>query len=223
MMPAIVVVLTAPRPTRRMPSLPSADLTEETLVTAQNYIIRAMFGWMKRTPSLPDTALAMVGPRSSDEVLVLGAEDPSLAAEIGAITRLNGRTVVVGEGRSQETATTRAAEKAGALLEFTDAPLVPLPFGDATFHIVVVSDLTDWPRDLCAPRLAEAIRVLQPGGRLVVLTGKPRRSRLTLAKDRPTLSSELVLGLLSNSDLLATRRLAEADGVAYYEARKARE
>jgi SAM-dependent methyltransferase len=181
-----------------------------------------LFGFWRRAPSLPDTALAMVGPRSRDEVLVVGTQDLSLAAEIGAITRLNGRTVVMGEGPAEAAATTRAAEKAGALLEFIEGPLVPLPFGDATFHIVLVPDLMDWPSDLYAPRLAEAIRVLEPGGRLVILTGKPRRSRLALAKDRPTVSSGVVLGLLSGTDLLAARKLAEADGVAYYEARKAR-
>ena len=38
MMPAMVVVLTAPRPTSRMPSLPSAGAIESPLVTGENYI-----------------------------------------------------------------------------------------------------------------------------------------------------------------------------------------
>src|SRR5579864_2582006 len=39
-MPAIVVVLTAPRPTNNMPSFPSAGAMVIPLVTAKNYIIR---------------------------------------------------------------------------------------------------------------------------------------------------------------------------------------
>ena len=37
---AITVVLTAPRPTRRMPILPSADATGIPLFTGKNYIIQ---------------------------------------------------------------------------------------------------------------------------------------------------------------------------------------
>src|SRR5690242_17447794 len=40
MVPAMVVVLTAPSPTRRMPSLPSAPATGIPLLTVKDYIIR---------------------------------------------------------------------------------------------------------------------------------------------------------------------------------------
>jgi hypothetical protein len=73
----------------------------------------------------------MVGPRAADAVLFLGASDPAIAAEIGTVTRLNGRTVVLAEQGDAEAPVERAAEQAGALVEFVTAPLDALPFDTA--------------------------------------------------------------------------------------------
>jgi SAM-dependent methyltransferase len=182
-----------------------------------------MFGWLKAGASGPATWLAMVGPRAADAVLVLGAREPSIAAEIGAVTRLNGRTVVVDQGAGAAAATERAGEIAGALLEFVAAPAEALPFDTATFHIVVAPELADWPAEQRAPRLAEAVRVLQPGGRVVVMVGGPGRGPFGKFARRPSLDTDTVLGLLTRSGLLAGRRLAETAGFTFYEARKARD
>lgn len=165
----------------------------------------------------------MIGPRAADAVLVLGAREPSVAAEIGTVTRLNGRTVVVDESAGAAAAIERAAEITGALLEFVPAPADALPFDTATFHIVVTPELADWPAERRAPRLAEAVRVLQPGGRIVVMIGGPGRGPFGKFARRPSLDTDAVLGLLTRSGLLAGRRLAETDGIAFYEARKARD
>lgn len=203
--------------------MPSADLIEAACVTAENYIIRTMFGWLKAGTSRPATWLAMIGPRAADAVLVLGAREPSIAAEIGTVTRLNGRTVVVDEGAGAAEATERAAEIAGALLEFVAAPADALPFDAATFHIVVTPELADWPAERRVQRLYEAVRVLQPGGRVVVMIGGPGRGLFGKFARRPSLDTDTVLNLLTRSGLLAGRRLAETDGIAFYEARKARD
>ena len=52
-----------------------------------------MFG-LKKSESSHATALAMVGAKAGQSVVVLGADGP-LAAAIGLVTGLNGRTVVV--------------------------------------------------------------------------------------------------------------------------------
>ena len=164
----------------------------------------------------------MIGPRAADNVLFIGANRPAFAAEVGAVTRLNGRTVVIGD-KALEATVDRAAEQTGALLEFSAAPLDTLPFASNTFNIVVTTELAEWPAEVRGPRLAEAVRVLQRGGRVIVIVGGPGEGLLGKFTSRPTLDVNDVLNLLTRCGLFATRKLADANGVAYYEGRKARE
>ena len=180
-----------------------------------------MFGWLKRGPARPDTALAMIGSRASDDVLFLGARDPTVAAENGTITRLNGRTVVAGQGAADKARVEDAAGKAGAILEFVDTPLTALPFAAATFHIVVIRDLALGSAD-ATPVVAEAMRVLQPGGRIILIFGEPARGMLSALNPPPTPAADTVVILLQRVGFAAARRLAEEAGVSYFEARKAR-
>lgn len=182
-----------------------------------------MFGWLRRGPTRPGTALAMIGPRSSDHVLVLGASGAAVAAESGAVTRLNGRTVLVGHGADAATRTEQAAAKAGAIVEFIETPpaTATLPFGAATFHIVVIADLAVGSTD-AGPTLADATRVLQPGGRIILIFGEPARGMFAALKPAPPPEKEAVLNLLVRAGLVAGRLLAMSEGVAYFEARKAR-
>jgi hypothetical protein len=181
-----------------------------------------MFGWLRRGPARPDTALAMIGSRASDNVLFLGARDPSVAAENGTITRLNGRTVVVGHGPAEHARVDDAAGKAGAILEFVDAPLTALPFTADTFHIVVIPDLAIGSTD-ATPTVAEAMRVLQPGGRIILIFGEPARGMLSALNAPPAPASEVVVVLLQRAGFVAARKLAESGGVTYFEARKSRD
>jgi SAM-dependent methyltransferase len=179
-----------------------------------------MFGWLKHGTPRPAAALAMIGPKPADTVLFVGARHPAIAAETGTVTRLNGRTIVAGQG-ADAAAVARAADQAGALLEFAEAPPDALPFDSAAFRIVVLTDLAHWPADQRGPRVTEAVRVLEPGGRLVVMTGSSGlRGRLSPS---PQLDSDAAIGLLTRAGLVAARRLAETDGITYYEARKPRD
>jgi hypothetical protein len=71
--------------------------------------------------------------------------------------------------------------------------------------------------------MAELMRVLRPGGRLVLIAGQKRGALFgALPPSSPALAVEAVLALLANAGAIAGRRLAEVDKVAYYEARKPR-
>jgi len=181
-----------------------------------------MFGWLRRGPARPDTALAMIGSRASDDVLFWGARDPAVAAENGTITRLNGRTVVAGRGSAEKARVEAAAVKAGAILEFVDAPATALPFAASTFHIVVIQNLAVGSAD-ATPTIAEAVRVLQPGGRIVLTFGEPARGPFGAINSPPPPVTDGVIMLLTRAGLVASRRLAESEGVAYFEARKSRD
>src|SRR5687767_4696563 len=94
MMPAMVVVLTAPRPTSSTPTLPLAGAMESPLVTGRNYIIRAM-GPFRKGASPHQTAIAMIGAKSGSRVLVVGAGDAAVAGEVALVAGLNGHVLVV--------------------------------------------------------------------------------------------------------------------------------
>jgi hypothetical protein len=67
------------------------------LVTAENYIIREISAGLSATmlklragPSPYHTAVAMVGARAGDRVLMIGADDADLAAHVALVTGLSG-------------------------------------------------------------------------------------------------------------------------------------
>ena len=165
----------------------------------------------------------MIDPRPGNNVVFLGADRPSLAGESGALTGLNGRTVVIAQGPEAGKRIEQAAGKAGALVEFVDAPLDALPLDADAFDLAVVPDLAAWPSWACGARMAEAMRILRPGGRVIIMAAQKRGGIFgALPNQSPTLATETVLTLLANVGAIAARRLAEVDGIAYYEARKRR-
>lgn len=165
------------------------------------------------------TAIAMVAPRAAESVLLLGASQPALAAEIALVTGLNGRTVVVDVGTEPRKAVEAAAAKAGSLVEFEWAPVTMLPLDADLFDIVVICHqlvaLEGRNRVACCE---EALRVTGPKGRVVVIEGLRRPGLFGLLPSRvPGLPAEDVRAALMEAGARAVRQLAEVDGVAYYE------
>jgi SAM-dependent methyltransferase len=234
MMPAIVVVETAPRPTSSMPSFPSADLIADACVTGENYIIRDMFRWFRTASPVRETGVAMVDPRQGDALLVIlmaptgapaapSSANAALSAACAAVTGLNGRTVVVGRGPGEQRQIEAAAAAAGALVEFVDAPPTMLPLDNDVFDVVVIMRLTSHASVNGADVLGEAVRVARPAGRILAITGQKRAGIFgALQTPPPAPSSDEVLALLKTAGGVAARRLATVEGVSYFEARKPR-
>lgn len=172
-------------------------------------------------PHLRKTAIAMIDPRPGDAILFVGAADPDLAGECGAVAGLNGRTVVTDANASVASRVEAAAGKAGALVEFTAAPSTSLPFDTGTFAVVVVPDFSNWPEDERQARFTEAYRVAQPGARIVLLVAQ-KRALLWSAPAKDTSARDQVLHMFTRAGAVAARELANTDGVAYYEGRKPR-
>jgi ubiquinone/menaquinone biosynthesis C-methylase UbiE len=199
-------------------------LIDTACVTAENYIIRFMFRWstmFRPFPNLRKTAVAMIDPRPGDAILFVGAGDPALAGECGAVAGLNGRTVVVDANASFSSRVEASAVNAGALVEFTAAPPPNLPFETGTFAVVVVPDLGSWPAEERQARFAEAFRVAQPGARIVMLVAQ-KRGLLWSSAAAGAPARDEVLHLFTRAGAVAGRELANTDGVAYYEGRKPR-
>jgi SAM-dependent methyltransferase len=221
--PAMVVVLTAPRPTSKMPSLPPAGSMDRPLVTGENYIIRieTMLKRLFKARTLPNAPLAMVGAKAGDRVLVVGARHPDVAAELARVTGLNGQTVVVGT-ESDRAVMEAAAADAGALIDFQPQEAGAIARHDNPFDVVVamrpLAGLSDADRTRFITDVFAAVR---PGGRVIVIDGGSSPGLLwrvpTQAVDSP-----MVLKLLTAAGGLAVRTLGTINHLTYHEARKNR-
>ena len=120
--------------------------------------------------------VAMAGARRGDRVLVLMADDAEMAVDVAAKVGLSGQTVVAARSDDAAARVTARAERRGVLVEAAVVQL-PMPYGDAGFDLVIADDRPQ-PIGAGTPPalLAEAFRVMRPGGRLVVLRPGPRSS-----------------------------------------------
>jgi ubiquinone/menaquinone biosynthesis C-methylase UbiE len=162
--------------------------------------------------------MAMVGAKPGQSVAVLGADGP-LAAAIGLVTGLNGRTVVVDISNGAAMRVQAAADHAGALVEFVSATPDATTFDDSAFDIAVVrAGLAARDADARARVVAEAMRITRDGGRVTVIEGAKRAALFGGREDR--LDSDQIQMLLTAAGWRAVRQLADVDGILYVEARK---
>jgi ubiquinone/menaquinone biosynthesis C-methylase UbiE len=180
-----------------------------------------MPNWFKPGPSPHQTALAMIGAKAGDSVLVAGAETPDLAAAVAGVTGLNGQTLVVDARADRVEIVEAAAAKAGTLVEFTRAD--PDQFDAARpFDIAVLClSLTAMPQAQREALFAHLARAVRPGGRIVIIDGRRSSGLLGgLSRSGPRLEPAVALALLDKAGLRATRLLAESEGVSFYEGRR---
>jgi ubiquinone/menaquinone biosynthesis C-methylase UbiE len=170
-------------------------------------------------------AVSMAGIKLGDRLLVIGCTDPKLIAQLGGKTGLTGRAVAVD---AQETATTAAADTAtreGVLLETFTAQWNALPLDSDSFDVVIVRDvlphLEGAKRAWC---LAEALRVLRPGGRCLVIDGTAKKGILRVGRSDVVAADYVTAGgpagILTAQGFKAARVLAERDGLVFAEAVK---
>jgi ubiquinone/menaquinone biosynthesis C-methylase UbiE len=167
-------------------------------------------------------AVAMLGIKPGDRVLLMGASRPALAGAIGHVTGLNGQTTVVDRVAGAPEAVATAAAEAGALVDFVSAPVTMLPTDSQTFDMAVL------PAGFAAlgvdapSVLAEAIRVVRPGGRISICEPLPREGLFRLAQTTPLTDPKDVVARLTAAGLRAARYLGSLDGTAYFEAARPR-
>jgi arsenite methyltransferase len=112
---------------------------------------------------------AALALRAGARVLDIGSGPGFLAAEMAEELGSDGRVDGVDPSESMVAIARRRERSRGAApAEFHLADALALPFGDSTFDAAVSTQVLEYVEDVPAA-LAEARRVLRPGGRLLVL------------------------------------------------------
>jgi ubiquinone/menaquinone biosynthesis C-methylase UbiE len=165
----------------------------------------------------------MIGAKPGGHVLAIGASNAALVAELALVTGLNGRTLVVDRAPGTRDLVKAAAARAGALVDFEDAPATMLPLDAGTFDVVVIQQALAAAADR-SQVIAEAARVLRVGGRVVIIEGATRAGILgVLARSAaPKADAKSLLETMTAAGLKAVRVLSESDGVLYLEGTKGR-
>ena len=164
-------------------------------------------------------AVTMAAVKLGDRFLSVGVRDPALVAVLAAKAGLTGTACAVD---ADEVAVTRAAaaiEAAGALADVTRAPWGTWPYGAGSFDVALIRDvlpaLTAGDR---ASAVAEVLRVLRPGGRVVVIDGAARgRFEWIKGGSAAGPAAGMATQALKDAGFAAVRVLAETDGVSYVE------
>ncbi len=174
----------------------------------------------RKGPPPHQTALAMIGARAGARVLVVGTPPPGVVAALAGVTGLNGQTLLVVAPGARAPYESAAAE-AGVLLETLDALADPfaLPPTPGDHDVVVIhSDLATIDDAIRRSLVGAAFGALRPGGRIVIVEGRPATG--WFSRRGPTLSFESAIALLEAAGGLAARQLGAVEGVTYLEARK---
>jgi phosphatidylethanolamine/phosphatidyl-N-methylethanolamine N-methyltransferase len=174
--------------------------------------------WFKPGPPPYQTALAMIGAKRGDRLLVIGAGTGDLPAQLALVTGLNGTTLVVDRSPDARARVESAATEAGALVEFEPAPPTMLPQATGGFDLVVIQH--ELSVSAARARVAvEAARVVRPGGRVIVVekAARPGVFGVLSRTVADIVPAATLRDLLVSVGLRAARVLAERDGVSYVE------
>jgi len=168
--------------------------------------------------------IGMTGVQMGDRIAQIGCPEGGRLAAIAGKVGLSGRAVAVVPDEVSAARARKAAAREGVLLELEIAPPTRLPGATAAFDLVVVDDtgglLLAMSADDRVLAVREALRLLRPGGRVMVIGSAPRAGLGALfTRIRPAPRFDPGPALQSGG-CKAVRMLAERDGLVFVEGMK---
>ena len=166
----------------------------------------------------------MAGLKLGSSVLQLDGGDGELIAAMASVVGLSGQASAVVQNQGDVEVFTKAAAKAGVLVEVEVAPLTSLPYNDNSFDVVVVRDVLGQMRQNDRVISIQQIRrVLRSGGRCLVME-RSMRGGLGALFSRQGLDRQYTAGgalsALKAEDFRGVRVLSERDGIRFTEGTK---
>ena len=171
-------------------------------------------------------AVSMTGVKMGDRVAFVGCAHGGRLAAIASKVGLSGRAVAVVPDDRSAALTRKGAEQAGVLVEIEIASATALPIEKNTIDLAVVDDTAGLIATIpAADRVAairELVRVLRPGGRVIVIGGGPVSGLARLVTRAPAAASGDVNSALAANGFAIVRTLAEREGLVFVEGIKPR-
>lgn len=167
----------------------------------------------------------MSGLKLGDRLLMVGSSDTALTAALAMKVGLTGRACLVDAAEARLAAAAATVEQQGALIESFTAPFTALPFEPESFDVVVLRNALSGsaPAERGAAA-AEAMRVVRPGGRCIVIEDTPRGglwAAVTGQGGGTAGAGQAAVEQLTAAGFRGARLLAERDGIAFVEGLKA--
>jgi len=121
-------------------------------------------------PAIRRHSIKMAALKPGQRVLDVGCGPGSLTIPAARKVGRAGHAAGIDASPEMIAVASRKAKKQGLDIDFRVAPVESLPFEDGEFDVVLSSlMLHHLPDDLKAQGLAEILRVLKPGGRLIAI------------------------------------------------------
>ena len=179
-------------------------------------------GLFRKSPAGEPLPVTMAAVKLGDRFLSVGVRDPALVAILSAKAGLTGTACAVDADEAAVAKAAAAIERDGALAEVTSAPWDRLPYDDGSFDLAVVHDvLSAVPADVRSRAASELLRVVRPGGRVLIVETAPRAGFGALLHRQPIDATYASAGggvnTLAKAGFAAVRELAERDGIRYIE------
>jgi ubiquinone/menaquinone biosynthesis C-methylase UbiE len=181
-----------------------------------------------RTSADPHRLLVgMTGVQLGDRVLQIGCANGGRLAAIASKVGLSGRAVAVVPDDESAARATKSARRSGVLVEVEIASPTHLPTGDSSFDLVVIDDSAGLfasmrPEDRVAT-VREVLRVLRPGGRVMVVGSAPRGGLGALLSRGPGTPVFDAGPALKADGFRSARTLAEREGLIFVEGMRPRD
>ena len=180
---------------------------------------------LKRSGNPRDLEVSMVGLKLGSSFRYLGGADHDLITTLSKIVGISGEASVAVDSSEAAQRITQAAKSAGLLVDIENTRLDSLPYDADSFDVVVANNLLDKlrinERVLC---LQQALKVLRPQGRLVVIEPAPRGGLGALFSQRAVdpiyLSNGGAETALKAEGFRAIRSLGERAGKSFFEGTK---
>jgi ubiquinone/menaquinone biosynthesis C-methylase UbiE len=169
----------------------------------------------------------MTGVKLGDRVAQLGCAHGGRLAAIAAQVGLSGHAIAIVPDEASAARARKGGADAGVLVEVEIAPPTRLPPVDGSFDVVVIDDTGGFfatlrPEDRTAT-VREVVRILRPGGRVMVIGAAPRGGLAGLFTRTPSGPLFDAEPSLQADGFRSVRRLAEREGLRFVEALKPRE
>jgi ubiquinone/menaquinone biosynthesis C-methylase UbiE len=170
--------------------------------------------------------VGMTGVKMGDRILQIGCSDGGALAAIAAKVGLSGCAAAVVPDVAAAVRARKGAERTGVLIEVEVAPPTALPTTDTDFDLVVIDDgegqFASQDTSAQSAIVHEAIRILKPGGRVLVISALPASGLAAMIGRGSTGPVFDAAPALEAGGCRFVRLLAEREGLRFVEGTKAR-